>query len=60
MMGMIGFVVGVIGFLLHQLIEQIAEVKWDTTQDILKVSKITTGLGVVVVKVWVESIFQWV
>jgi chloride channel 7 len=39
MMGMIGFVVGVIGFLLHQLIEQIADFKWEKTQDILQVRK---------------------
>ena len=37
MMGMIGFTVGLIGFLLHQLIEQISEFKWDTAQDFLKV-----------------------
>ncbi|KAK7115171.1 chloride channel protein C-like isoform X2 [Littorina saxatilis] len=39
MMGMIGFVVGVIGFLLHQLIEGIADLKWETTQDILRDGK---------------------
>ena len=44
MMGMIGFTVGLIGFLLHQLIEEISEFKWDTAQDILKVSKVTSGL----------------
>ena len=45
MMGMIGFTVGLIGFVLHQLIEQISEFKWDTVHDILKVSKVTSGLG---------------
>ncbi|XP_076448834.1 chloride channel protein C-like [Babylonia areolata] len=39
MMGLIGFVVGVVGFLLHQLIEQIADVKWNTTETILKDGK---------------------
>ncbi|XP_048253453.1 chloride channel protein C-like [Haliotis rufescens] len=35
MMGMIGFSVGFIGFLLHQLIEVIAKVKWDNIQKFL-------------------------
>ncbi|KAL8619446.1 hypothetical protein ACOMHN_011797 [Nucella lapillus] len=39
MMGLIGFVVGIVGFLLHQLIEEIAHVKWDTTQNILQDGK---------------------
>ncbi|XP_045194209.1 H(+)/Cl(-) exchange transporter 6-like isoform X2 [Mercenaria mercenaria] len=32
LMGFIGFTIGVIGFLLHQLIEKIADVKWEITQ----------------------------
>ncbi|XP_060587255.1 chloride channel protein C-like isoform X2 [Ruditapes philippinarum] len=32
LMGLIGFTIGVIGFLLHQLIEKIADVKWEITQ----------------------------
>ena len=37
MMGLIGFTTGVIGFLLHQLIEKIADVKWDITQQYIQV-----------------------
>ena len=36
-MGLIGFTTGLIGFLLHQLIEKIADVKWDLTQKYLEV-----------------------
>ncbi|KAH3778781.1 H(+)/Cl(-) exchange transporter 6-like isoform X2 [Dreissena polymorpha] len=32
MMGLIGFCVGLVGFVLHQLIEKIASVKWEITQ----------------------------
>ena len=43
MMGLIGFTTGVIGFLLHQLIEKIADVKWDITQKYIEVGA-TCGL----------------
>jgi chloride channel 7 len=36
-MGLIGFTIGVIGFLLHQLIEKIADVKWEITQKYIEV-----------------------
>lgn len=38
MMGLIGFSVGVIGFLLHQLIEKVADIKWEMTEDFIQVS----------------------
>lgn len=37
MMGIIGFLVGLIGFLLHDLIEEIANLKWNTAQDYIRV-----------------------
>ena len=37
MMGLIGFATGLIGFLLHQLIEKIADVKWEITQRYIEV-----------------------
>ena len=39
MMGLIGFCVGFIGFLLHQLIDVIADIKWDKAQEYIKVQK---------------------
>ncbi|KAK6185139.1 hypothetical protein SNE40_007435 [Patella caerulea] len=39
MMGLIGFCVGLVGFLLHQLIEIISDVKWETTSDLLADNK---------------------
>ncbi|XP_020629537.1 chloride channel protein C-like [Orbicella faveolata] len=36
MMGMIGFSVGFIGFLMHQLIDVIAEVKWDKASEFIE------------------------
>ncbi|KAK3604540.1 hypothetical protein CHS0354_000361 [Potamilus streckersoni] len=35
MMALIGFSVGVVGFLLHQVIEEIADLKWETTEKFL-------------------------
>ncbi|KAK7492242.1 hypothetical protein BaRGS_00016539 [Batillaria attramentaria] len=35
MMGMIGFVIGLMGFFMHQLIEQIVDFKWDTIEDLI-------------------------
>ena len=37
MMGLIGLVVGLIGFLLHQIIFVIADLKWDKAQEFIKV-----------------------
>eukprot|EP00058_Branchiostoma_floridae_P008472 XP_002593960.1 hypothetical protein BRAFLDRAFT_68603 [Branchiostoma floridae] len=36
MMGLIGFSVGFLGFLLHQIIEIISEYKWDKAEDFIK------------------------
>ncbi|KXJ16127.1 chloride channel protein D [Exaiptasia diaphana] len=36
MMGIIGFTVGFIGFLMHQLIDVIAELKWDKASEFIK------------------------
>ena len=38
MMGLIGFAVGLLGFLLHQFLERIASLKWSTTKEFLDVS----------------------
>lgn len=38
MMGMIGFVVGIIGFLLHQFIDLIADTKWRIATELLHVN----------------------
>jgi len=37
MMGLIGFSVGILGFLLHQIIDLISEVKWEQTQEYIQV-----------------------
>lgn len=37
-MGFIGFAIGFIGFLLHQLIDLISDFKWDLAQEMIKVS----------------------
>ena len=39
MMGLIGFCVGFIGFVLHQLIEKIADVKWEITVKYIEVKR---------------------
>lgn len=35
-MGLIGFLVGLVGFLLHQLIDLIAETKWSVARDLVQ------------------------
>ena len=60
MMGMIGFVVGLIGFLLHQLIEQIADFKWETTEQILQVSEVPRLSVVLVIKCVMGRVKVWV
>ena len=37
-MGLIGVSVGLIGFLLHQIIDVIADTKWDKAAEFIKVS----------------------
>ena len=39
MMGLIGFAVGLVGFLLHQLIDLISETKWTYSRIYLLVSR---------------------
>ena len=39
-MGLIGFFVGMIGFLLHDLIEEIAHLKWHLTRQFINVSSV--------------------
>ncbi|KAL3858585.1 hypothetical protein ACJMK2_008857 [Sinanodonta woodiana] len=41
MMALIGFSVGVVGFLLHQVIEEIADLKWETAEKFLHDGKYT-------------------
>lgn len=36
MMGLIGFSVGILGFLLHQIIDLISEAKWETTREFIQ------------------------
>ena len=43
MMGLIGFSVGILGFLLHQIIDLISEVKWEQTQEYIQVG--TSSIG---------------
>ncbi|CAL1547936.1 unnamed protein product [Lymnaea stagnalis] len=40
MIGLIGFVIGVVSFFLHQLIERIDHLKWRITKDLLKDERI--------------------
>ena len=37
MMGLIGLCVGIIGFLLHQVIDVIADLKWEKANEFIKV-----------------------
>ncbi len=37
MMGLIGLSVGIIGFLLHQVIDVIADIKWEKANEFIKV-----------------------
>ncbi|CAL1544815.1 unnamed protein product [Lymnaea stagnalis] len=43
MIGLIGFVIGVVSFFLHQLIERIDHLKWRITKDLLKDERIWEG-----------------
>lgn len=45
-MGIIGFSVGIVGFLLHQIIDIISEFKWELTSYYIQV-KTRTIVGVV-------------
>ena len=38
MMGIIGFSVGIVGFLLHQIIDIISEFKWELTSHYIQVN----------------------
>ena len=44
MMGLIGFSVGILGFLLHQIIDLIAEVKWEQTKEYISAGEFSTAL----------------
>ncbi len=44
MMGMIGFSVGILGFLLHQIIDLISEVKWEQTREYISQGEFSTAL----------------
>ena len=43
MMGMIGVSVGLLGFLLHQIIDLISEVKWESTREYILAEDFTTA-----------------
>ncbi|RUS70485.1 hypothetical protein EGW08_021753 [Elysia chlorotica] len=43
MMGLIGFAVGLLGFILHQIIERISVLKWSTTKEYLDEGKVSVG-----------------
>ena len=43
MMGLIGFSVGLLGFLLHQIIDLISELKWEHTIEYIKAGDFTTA-----------------
>ena len=44
MMGLIGFCVGMLGFLLHQIIDLISEVKWEQTKEYIANGEFSTAL----------------
>ena len=44
MMGIIGFSVGIVGFLLHQIIDIISEFKWELTSYYIQVTKNNKGI----------------
>ena len=44
MMGLIGFSVGILGFLLHQIIDLISEVKWEQTKAYIMEGDFSTAL----------------
>ena len=44
MMGLIGFSVGILGFLLHQIIDLISEVKWESTKAYITEGDFSTAL----------------
>ena len=44
MMGLIGFCVGMLGFLLHQIIDLISEVKWEQTKEYIAQGEFSTAL----------------
>ena len=37
MMGLIGYTVGIVGFLVHQIVDLIAETKWNKAEEYIKV-----------------------
>ena len=43
-MGLIGFSVGILGFLLHQIIDLISEVKWEQTKEYISNGEFSTAL----------------
>jgi len=43
MMGLIGFSVGILGFLLHQIIDLISEVKWEATKEFIRSGDFSTA-----------------
>lgn len=43
MMGLIGFSVGILGFLLHQIIDLISEVKWEQTREYIQRGEFSTA-----------------
>ena len=46
MMGLIGFSVGFVGFLLHQAIDAISDYKWDKASQYIEVGKYLVLVGV--------------
>ncbi|XP_070575370.1 chloride channel protein C-like [Ptychodera flava] len=47
MMGLIGFTVGIIGFLMHQCIDIISDFKWDTAEEYIKDGNVLKAWGFV-------------
>ena len=45
MMGLIGFTVGIVGFLLHQFIDLISDTKWEHAEKFLTVNVVTLPVG---------------
>ncbi|XP_002739329.1 chloride channel protein C-like [Saccoglossus kowalevskii] len=49
MMGMIGFIVGIIGFLIHQCIDVISDFKWDRAEELIQDDEIMKAWGFVLI-----------
>ena len=59
MMGIIGFSVGIVGFLLHQIIDIISEFKWELTSHYIQVNILSLTIENLFAKKRKEKIMDW-